>query len=135
MVTGQELPPIVNYKPVDYNAESQNWDITQSQDKVMFFANNAGLLEFNGSTWNVYQNPNHSIMRSVLAVENRIYSGCYMDLGYWERNSDGRMIYTSLLSKLGGKIITDISHYNNNWQILSFAKNHRDFKFGQKCKI
>lgn len=108
----QELPPIINYKPVDYNAESQNWDITQSEDKVMFFANNAGLLEFNGSTWYIYQNPNQSIMRSVLAVENRIYSGCYMDLGYWDRNAEGRMIYTSLLPKLEGKIIADEEFWN-----------------------
>lgn len=108
----QELPPIINYKPVDYKAESQNWDITQSQDKVMFFANNAGLLEFNGATWNIYQNPNESIMRSVLAVGNRIYSGCYMDFGFWDRNVEGRMMYTSLIPKLEGSIISDEEFWN-----------------------
>ena len=61
---GQEFPPISNYETADYNAESQNWDITQTVDKVMFFANNAGLLEFNGSRWNLYKNPKNPSPKS-----------------------------------------------------------------------
>lgn len=103
----QEFPPISNYETDDYGAESQNWDITQTDDKVMFFANNAGLLEFNGSRWNLYKNPNESIMRSVKAVGQRVYSGCYMDLGFWERGQDGTMHYSSLLPGLNFPVIED----------------------------
>ncbi len=107
LANGQEFPPISNYETADYNAESQNWDITQTDDKIMFFANNAGLLEFNGSRWNLYKNPNESIMRSVKAVGERLYSGCYMDFGFWDRGADGTMKYTSLLSQMNLPVIED----------------------------
>ncbi|MEX0313396.1 MAG: hypothetical protein AB3N18_04400, partial [Allomuricauda sp.] len=45
----QELPPIQNYSPADYNAQNQNWAISQGEDKLIYAANNAGLLEYNGA--------------------------------------------------------------------------------------
>jgi hypothetical protein len=49
------------------------------------FANNDGLLEFNGSSWKLYPSPNETIIRSVKAVGERIYTDSYMEFGYWER--------------------------------------------------
>src|SRR5574344_1576349 len=87
LMQGQELFPISSYSPEVYNSETQNWDICQSGKNVIYFANNKGLLEFDGSTWKLYPSSNHTIMRSVFAYGNRIYSGCYMEFGYWERDS------------------------------------------------
>ena len=44
------LPFNKNYDKQTYNAGTQNWDITQDDRGFMFFANNDGILEFDGSS-------------------------------------------------------------------------------------
>ena len=111
-LAGQIVPPIRNYGPDIYVAENQNWDVTQAADGRMFFANNAGLLEFNGENWQRYPSSNGSILRSVLALGPRVYSGCYMDFGYWERDIRGQMQYTSLSDTLEQPLLEDEQFWN-----------------------
>ena len=85
----QELPPITFYTPTHYDAENQNWSISQAKNKNIFIANNKGLLEFNGAKWQLYPSPNGTIIRSVKVIEDKIFTGCYMEFGYWERNNLG----------------------------------------------
>jgi len=92
----QEIPPIQIFTPQDYGAEDQNWSITQSENNFMYVANNAGLLEYNGASWRLYNSPNNGILRSVEVVGDKIYSGGYMDFGYWKKNELGNLLYTSL---------------------------------------
>lgn len=112
IVIGQELPPIQNYGIYDYKAGNQNWAISQSQDKYIYVGNNDGLLEFNGSRWTLYPSPNGTIVRAMEVVGDRIYTGCYMELGYWERNDLGALEYTSLLDKLKQPLIVDEHFWN-----------------------
>ena len=44
--TAQELPPIKIFTAEDYNAQNQNWEISQSEDNLIYVANNGGLLEY-----------------------------------------------------------------------------------------
>jgi AraC family chitin signaling transcriptional activator len=104
---GQELPPIQNFYPSDYNAENQNWAISQSSEKLIYVANNKGLLEFNGAAWKLYPSPNETIMRSVIAIDNRIYTGCYMEFGYWVMDDLGVLQYTSISKEMDVKMIED----------------------------
>jgi len=92
----QEIPPIQIFTPQDYSAEDQNWSISQSENNFMYVANNAGLLEYNGASWRLYNSPNNGILRSVEVVGDKIYSGGYMDFGYWKKNELGNLLYTSL---------------------------------------
>ncbi|MFP9113157.1 triple tyrosine motif-containing protein [Flavobacterium sp. RHBU_3] len=108
----QDLPPILKYNPVNYAAGNQNWMISQDNNGYMYFANNEGLLEYNGSEWSLYPTPNETIMRSVKVIGNRIYTGFYMDFGYWTRKEDGRLAYTSLGKKIRNKIIDDEQFWN-----------------------
>lgn len=108
----QELPPIAQYKKEMYKASNQNWMIAQNDKGTLFFANNDGLLSFNGARWLLYPTPNHSILRSVKCVENRVYTGAYMDFGYWEPNAKGELIYQSLVQKLKLKTIEDEQFWN-----------------------
>lgn len=114
----QEIPPIQNFSPSDYHAESQNWDLDQGDDKVIYVANNRGLLEYNGAKWTLYPSPNESIIRSLKIVGDRIYTGCYMEFGYWERNKFNVLEYTSLSSNLSDTILED----EEFWQILDFGE-------------
>ena len=121
-VYSQLLPPIQSFSPDEYNAANQNWDITQSEAKDIFFANNDGLLKFNGSRWITYNSPNGSIVRSVKAVKNRVYAGLYEDFGYWEKDVNGTYNFISLVSSKDLLVQNDeefwnILHYDN-WLIF-----------------
>ena len=100
---GQELPPVVNYGPNDYSAGNQNWMISEAEGNL-YFANSTGLLNYNGEEWNLYPVPNQSIVRAVQAVNDKIYTGAYMEAGYWERNELGELKYTSLIPKFPGGV-------------------------------
>ncbi|NRD24648.1 hypothetical protein HNV10_15445 [Winogradskyella litoriviva] len=112
----QELPPIETYTTTDYNGENQNWMISQDSNNYIYVANNLGLLEFNGSNWVPYRSPNNTILRAVSVIDDRIYSGCYEEFGYWERNEFGNLDYTSLIPKLGAKILSD----DQIWNIINY---------------
>lgn len=110
--SAQELPPIVKFSAGSYNAGNQNWMISQDNSRYMYFANNEGLLEYNGMAWTLYPSPNETIVRSVKVVGKRIYTGCYMEFGYWEREQDGILKYHSLSSTIKKKILDDEQFWN-----------------------
>ncbi|MBO3117119.1 LuxR family transcriptional regulator [Winogradskyella sp. DF17] len=107
LVTAQEIPPIQVFTPQEYSAEDQNWAISQSSEKFIYLANNKGLLEYNGDAWKLYNSPNESIIRSVLATERLIYTGAYMDFGYWEKDETNRLQYTSIVKENAVPVIED----------------------------
>jgi DNA-binding CsgD family transcriptional regulator len=111
----QELPPIQNFTTENYNAENQNWSISQGDDKHIYVANNLGLLEYNGAKWQLYESPNKTVLRSLEVVNNRVYSGGYMEFGYWERNTLGLLEYVSLSQKLEIELVED----EQIWNIIS----------------
>jgi AraC family chitin signaling transcriptional activator len=112
----QELPPIIKYPALMYEGGNQNWMISQDSNQHLYFANNEGLLEFNGSSWKLYPSPNETIIRSVKVIGNRIYSGCYMEFGFWKRQDDGRLKYTSLSKTIKNRLLTDEIF----WNIISY---------------
>ena len=61
----QSLPPIQSYTPQEYNAANQNWKISETPKNEILFANSEALLLFNGTSWNNYDSPNGSVVRSV----------------------------------------------------------------------
>ena len=118
----QELPPIVKFSAGTYNAGNQNWMISQDSDRYMYFANNEGLLEYNGMAWTLYPSPNETIVRSVKVINKRVYTGCYMEFGYWERQQDGILKYYSLSKSIKSKILDDEQFWNiaryDHWVIF-----------------
>lgn len=112
----QELPPIIKYSALNYEGGNQNWMISQDKNQHLYFANNEGLLEFNGSSWLLYPSPNETIIRSVKVIGDRIYTGCYMEFGFWSRQDNGRLKYTSLSKSIKNKIIYD----EQFWNIISY---------------
>ncbi|PCJ95776.1 MAG: Two component regulator three Y domain-containing protein [Flavobacteriaceae bacterium] len=107
-------PPIQNYEVFDYNASSKNWSLTANENGELFSANNMGLLHFNGEEWKLNALPNKTIIRSVLAIGNKIYTGSYEEFGYWKNNDFGELEYTSLTHLIKGHAFTS----EEFWQIL-----------------
>ena len=114
--SSQELPPIVKYSSATYGAGNQNWMISQDKKQCIFVANNDGLLEFNGANWELYPSPNETIIRSVKVIGDKIYSGAYMEFGFWKRMANGKLKYNSLSQKIKYKILDD----EQFWNILDF---------------
>ncbi|MFI8605579.1 triple tyrosine motif-containing protein [Cellulophaga baltica] len=108
----QELPPIHNFSPTAYNAGNQNWSISQSDEKDIYVGNNYGLLAYNGASWKTYASPNGSHIRAVNVVGDRIFTGCYMEFGYWFKDDFGDLIYQSLNQKLTTPMIEDEEFWN-----------------------
>jgi AraC family transcriptional regulator, chitin signaling transcriptional activator len=132
----QEIPPIIKYNTSTYNAGNQNWMISQDKNHYVYFANNEGLLEFNGSSWNLYKSPNETIIRSVKVIGNKIFTGCYMEFGFWARQNDGRLVYTSLSKKIKSNILVDEQFWNiiNYDQWVIFQSLNRIYIYDSKTQ-
>ncbi|SFU30367.1 regulatory protein, luxR family [Pustulibacterium marinum] len=121
-VWSQELPPIVTYETDAYKAGNQNWMIAQDDHQFIYAANHSGLLEFNGSEWKLHTTPNETTVRSVRVVDNKVYTGCYMDFGFWDREENGTLEYSSLSDRVPDLVLDDEQFWNiisyDNWVIF-----------------
>lgn len=111
-VFSQELPPIQNFTPIEYEGENQNWEISQGIDGHIYIANNHNLLEYDGVRWNKYESPNASVFRSVCAKDSLIFTGQYLDFGYWKKDNFGELKYTSISSRLKEPMLEDEEFWN-----------------------
>ncbi|MGZ9735238.1 triple tyrosine motif-containing protein [Flavobacterium sp. GNP002] len=94
------LPEIRNYKRTDYKGGTQNWNIDQDKNGNLYFANNNGLFQFDGSSWKKYSLPNASAIRCLKIDDSgKIFVGGYDEFGYFKANSKGKLVYFSV-SKL-----------------------------------
>lgn len=110
-------PFTTNYSNKIYNAGTQNWDIQQHPNGFLFFANNNGLLQFDGTNWQTYLLPNKTIARSIhISTTGKIYVGGQGEFGYFEPNEVGRLIYYSLLDLIpkGEENFSDV------WEIIEY---------------
>ncbi|WP_141103698.1 triple tyrosine motif-containing protein [Cellulophaga lytica] len=112
ILKAQELPPISIITPQQYAAENQNWDISQNQNNLIYIANNGGLLEYNGAEWKLYAVPNNSIVRSVKAIGDKVFTGSFMDFGYWQKNALGVLEYYSLRESLNLQLVDGEQFWN-----------------------
>ncbi|MES2411115.1 MAG: histidine kinase, partial [Bacteroidota bacterium] len=95
-VHSQELLPFVeNFTKSNYSGDNQVWSIALGKDNAFYFANNHYFLRYNGVKWERYTLPNKTILRSVFADGDKIYTGSYNEFGYWSR-IEGKMVYNSL---------------------------------------
>ncbi len=108
-------PSITNFSRADYNAGTQNWGIGQDDQGIIYFANNKGLLEFDGTNWRTFSLPNGTIARSVnFDSDGRIYFGGQNEFGYLERNKSGKPIYKSLTHL----IPEEFKSFEDIWEIF-----------------
>ena len=103
------IPEVRNYKRTDYKGGTQNWNIDQDDNGNIYFANNNGLFQFDGTFWHKYTLPNHSGIRSIkIDSSGRIFVGNYNEFGYFKSNSKGKLIYFSLSKFLNKNIVNTI---------------------------
>ncbi|MCV9929893.1 LuxR C-terminal-related transcriptional regulator [Flavobacterium sp. LS1R49] len=123
------LPKIKNYKRTEYKGGTQNWNIDQDKNGNLYFANNSGLIQFDGSNWHKYSLPNNSAIRSLKIDDSgKIFVGGNDEFGYFKSNNKGEFKYFSV-SKLIPKnqrkninLIWRIHIYNGEVVFQSFTK-------------
>ncbi|MGQ1909531.1 hypothetical protein ACT3CE_07050 [Marinifilum sp. RC60d5] len=95
------VPFIKNYYKNQYQGGTQNWDIVQTSNGLLYFANNEGVLEFDGNNWRLISMPNQSVVRS-LAVDSldHIFVGAANEFGYLKPDLKGKLTYKSLVDLL-----------------------------------
>lgn len=122
------IPNIVNYTKQQYSAGSQSWGVVQDKNGIMYWANNDGLLSFDGVFWRIYKLPNKTIARSVaISDDNKIYIGGQGEIGFFSPGGNGELIYTSL-NKL---IPTADNDFADVWNIC-FYQNKVFFRANKK---
>ncbi|MCA1759161.1 MAG: hypothetical protein LC658_05275, partial [Bacteroidales bacterium] len=89
-------PSILNYPKSEYNAGTQNWGIAQDQNGFMYFANNDGILRFDGIHWDLYAVPRVPVRSILIDNENRIFVGMFNDFGMLKREPSGKIYFESL---------------------------------------
>ncbi len=124
-------PPITNYSNSSSLVSRQNWKISQGTNGWIYFANNRGLLEFNGIGWELRSIDKHSIIRSVKCDDNgRIYVGANGEIGYFAPDEMGRLTYTNLTLKMD----QSLRSFDDVWSI-HIANNNTYFQYRQGILI
>lgn len=132
-------PPIRNFPKKHYQAGTQNWDATQDRRGVLYFANNEGLLQYDGSRWQCFPVANKTVVRSVaIDREGKIFVGAQSELGYFFPGENGQLRYHSLV----GLLPPEKRNFEDVWDIavqddaVFFRTQNAVFEYaGQQIRI
>jgi DNA-binding CsgD family transcriptional regulator len=110
-------PFIRNFTKDEYNAGTQNWCVAQDSKGFMYFANNEGLLVYDGVKWDLFRMPNLSMVRSVY-IDSRgdVYVGAYNDIGRMVWSENGEMTFSSLRNL----IPEEYRNFDDVWNVFSY---------------
>jgi len=110
-------PFIRNFTKGDYSASTQNWAVAQDGRGFMYFANNDGLLVYDGVQWHLYPMPNHSMVRSIyISEDDEIFLGAYNDFGKMEPEASGRLAFHSFREL----IPEEYRNFDDVWNIFPY---------------
>ena len=119
-------PIVHNFSKNEYKGAGKNWQISQSPYGNLFFANDAGILEFDGKEWNLTSPANRTSVRSIYYddEQNRLYFGAINEFAYFDYNNPQKASYISLLDKLGTEA-NDIWAIHKIGDALYLRENNR----------
>lgn len=90
-------PIVKNYGSSAIQTGTQTWMIEIGANGLMYFANNDGVLEFDGVKWRKYPLAGRTVVRSVEATEDgRIYAGGYDEFGFFQADHSGNLVFYPL---------------------------------------
>lgn len=101
---------VSNFSRQMYNAGGQNWMISEGDCGWMYFANNKGLLEYDGVYWNLYGIGQNVKARAVLAVGHSVYVGGLGEFGMFRHDRCGHLRYYSLSSNIKSRKAINVWH-------------------------
>lgn len=127
------LPSLKNFSPRDYKATPQNLGVTQTPDGAFYFANAAGILEYNGTKWQLIKIPGNIAVTCVYAANNNlIYVGGHNEFGYLEKQNTGLFKYISLVPASKKQTDNKIRSINEVNGFVLFQTRHGFYKLKNK---
>ena len=96
----QGFKNIKNFTSLDYDLLSQNWCITRDTRGIIYAANQGGVLEYDGVSWQTIDVPHHEARALAVGPDGKIYIGGVNEIGFLEPDQNGKLYYVSLLSHL-----------------------------------
>ena len=118
--SGPDSVIVRHFQTANYKATAFNYNAVEDNTGVVFFANESGVLQYDGSQWKLLPLNNFSSANALLLSGNRIYVGGRNELGYLQKDSLGFYNYKSLrhLVKLDeNETLSDI------WQVVAVGKD------------
>ena len=112
------LPFLRNFSAKEYDFHPQNWAIVQDTRGIMFIANTAGLLEYDGVSWR-----RHKLFKNLtitsLAIDHQgiLFLGGRGEFGYLQPDSSGSLKYVSLTS-----FLPDNVRFKTVWEICAASQ-------------
>ncbi|MTI39448.1 ATP-binding protein, partial [Fulvivirga lutimaris] len=104
---------IKNFGTGDYKAASINYSGVMDSQGYLYFANENGILKYDGSEWEIIPIVNFSATYSVhIGPDGRFYVGGYNEFGYLEKDSLNNYKYISLR-----EVVPEEMDYGTFWQI------------------
>jgi len=92
------VPKITNFESKDYGYESQNFDISQGKDGLIYFGNTNGIIEYDNHSWDIIR------MSGTPSIDvdcyERNFVGGFNTIGYLKKTRYG----TKLISLLNQEI-------------------------------
>ncbi len=112
-------PFIKYYSPKEYKLSPANWCIIQDKRGVMYFGNENGILEFDGTSWREIKTPYNLSVRSLAMDDSgRIYVCASSDFGCLKPDSTGQLKFKSLLGYLSKKY----RNFGEMWDVICSSK-------------
>lgn len=139
-------PIVYNFSKNEYGGAGKIWQIIQNPYGIMHFANDAGILEFDGREWELTPVSNRSSVRSLYydSEQNRLYFGAANEFGYLDYNDTRKPTYVSLIDHLGMEAneiwgidkVNDLVFLRENNKIFKVSKNSaQSFDFNSKVTV
>ena len=101
---GKGIPYYKNFQPTEYYGDEQNWAACQGSEGIMYFANNTGVLEYDGTTWRKIEISNNAAVFGLDIDDlGTVYVGGQDEFGYLKASDSGPLNYVSLKPKLNDK--------------------------------
>lgn len=131
---------IVNFDKKLFGKGTQTWQIAAYNETWTFFANQNGMLQYNGNSWNVIPLKNGLDVRSVLASQDngRIYVGGINEFGYFKPSITGQLEYHCMSDSIDPNnrgfgnvwnihLIDNILYFHADGQIIKHINHKYDF--------
>lgn len=119
------IPEILNYPPEINGGYTSNWDITEGIDGKLYFANNYGVLIYDGKTWANVLLDNNDPARSITTdKKGNIIVGSRGNFGFISNDGSGNPIYKSL-----NKYLDDKNYKNRDIIYETFSLDNGEIFF------
>jgi signal transduction histidine kinase/CheY-like chemotaxis protein/ligand-binding sensor domain-containing protein len=93
-------PTIRDFRPTEYRGHPQVYGVVQGPDRIIYMSSAEGILAFDGARWVHAPMPSAQVYDLVATSDGRIWAGANDEIGYFEAESAGALIYHSLHGRL-----------------------------------